>query len=480
MRDIGFRLGWDDEQILTWHARQLIPEPPVPPATNGERIDAPLGAFAYRIDVQVDGDPTWHALTHVRSTAPLELDGIQLLPGGGVWEGELAVEVHPQQFDGVQPAIDLWLPAYLAQWDGGSVVLADELAAALYRTEDAIAGQLGRVYEPVGLPSPSLRYGRDYRFRCAWSTPPAAARSWATRPSATSRRAIEPTASCATSSPSRRGSPTSRSHVAVGDLITGPAQEALREAGWGWLDRRGHLFLRGKGIHIDADVSPDHRATAAPHKLISGVAAISWAAALLLSPDDPPSMREIARRVSISHSAIVTASKRLRAASLIRADGRPLVPELFWALAEEWHPRPVALAQEPPVGDAGAYRALGVNIDEDGPGWALAGTVGAVTWGAPMAIGSAYPPDFYVPSPTMLRQATRLLGHAPRFEDRACTVAVAPTPLVGTKRHDRNSGEWGHWRFAHGLFAALDLAQDRARGTEVLADWNPKDFTRVW
>ncbi|MCC6436820.1 MAG: hypothetical protein IT196_17435 [Acidimicrobiales bacterium] len=31
-------------------------------------------------------------------------------------------------------------------------------------------------------------------------------------------------------------------------------------------------------------------------------------------------------------------------------------------------------------------------------------------------------------------------------------------------------------RFAHGLFAALDLAQDRARGTEILADWEPKDF----
>jgi hypothetical protein len=42
------------------------------------------------------------------------------------------------------------------------------------------------------------------------------------------------------------------------------------------------------------------------------------------------------------------------------------------------------------------------------------------------------------------------------------------------------ASEWGHWRFAHGLFAALDLAQDQARGAEILEDWNPKDFTRVW
>lgn len=268
--------------------------------------------------------------------------------------------------------------------------------------------------------------------------------------------------------------------VAVGDLITDAAQRALREAGWGWLDRRGHFVLRATGVQIDADVPADARPTLnASPKRMSGIAAISWAAALLLAPEDPPSMREVARRVSISHSAIVAASKHFKAASLIRADGRPLVPELFWALAEVWHPNTIALAQLPPVGDD-TYGALGVDLDGDEPGWAVAGSVGAVTWGAPVVIGSAYPPDFYVPSAVELRQATLRLGEAPRFEDRACTVSVAPTPLVCTERFDRHSREWGHWRFAHGLFAALDLAQDQARGAEILADWNPDDFTRVW
>ena len=59
-------------------------------------------------------------------------------------------------------------------------------------------------------------------------------------------------------------------------------------------------------------------------------------------------------------------------------------------------------------------------------------------------------------------------------------VAVAPTPLVGGERFGRTSEDWGRWRFAHGLFAALDLAQDRARSTEVLAGWEPKEFARVW
>lgn len=273
---------------------------------------------------------------------------------------------------------------------------------------------------------------------------------------------------------------TTVAHVAVGDLVTAAAQQTLRDAGWGWLDRRGHLVLRGKGVHIDADVPPDARPTAAPRSPISGVAAISWAAALLLSPNDPPSMRSVARTVSISHSAIVAASKRLRDASLIRSDGRPLVPDLFWTLADEWRPTHVALAEEPPVNDAAIYGDLDVNLDGDGPGWAVGGTVGAAAWGAPTVIGSAYPPDFYVPSPSVLRQATLRLGEASRFEDRKCTVALAPTPLVWTERYTRESNVWGHWRFAHGLFAALDLAQDRSRGTEILAGWNPEDFTRVW
>ncbi len=261
-------------------------------------------------------------------------------------------------------------------------------------------------------------------------------------------------------------------YVAVGDLITSAAQEALSEAGWGWLDRRGHIVLRAKGVHIDSDVPADERpSTGTPTKAISGTASVSWAAALLMSPEDPPSMREVARRVSLSHSAIVAAAKKLKAASVVRSDGRPLVPELFWALADEWRPRHVALAELPP--------ADGADPDHE-PGWVVAGTVGAAAWGAPVVIGKAYPPDFYVSTTAELRQATLRLGEASRFEDRACTVAVAPTPLVWAEGFARQSTEWAGLSFAHGLFAALDLAQDRARGTEILADWEPKDFTRVW
>ena len=174
------------------------------------------------------------------------------------------------------------------------------------------------------------------------------------------------------------------------------------------------------------------------------------------------------------------ASKRLRESSLVRSDGRPLLPELFWALADVWKPQPVPLAELPPIGKSSLYGALGVNLDEPGPGWAVAGTLGAAAWGARVVVRSTYPPDFYVPSASELRQATLRLGEARRSEERACTVAVAPTPLVCGERFDREVDEWGHWRFAHGLFSALDLAQDQGRGAEILDDWEPKDFRRVW
>ena len=101
------------------------------------------------------------------SKAPLALGAIALGdPPDRRWEGELGVEVHPQQIDGDQAAGQFWLPAYLAQWNGRSLVLPDEDAAAIFQTENAEgkAGSLGRMYDPVGLEAIPLLYGRTYEF----------------------------------------------------------------------------------------------------------------------------------------------------------------------------------------------------------------------------------------------------------------------------------------------------------------------------
>lgn len=171
LTDVGIRLGWDDEQILIWQNRQLKADPTVPKiGGKPQRLDAPLGVFGYRVDARVhdDPDPQWHTLVRVRSKAPLTLGGIPLGdPPAARWEGELGIEVHPLQLDGDQAAGQFWLPAYLAQWNGTSLVLPDEDAAAIYQTENAAgqAANLGRMYDPMGLGSIPLRYSRTYDLR---------------------------------------------------------------------------------------------------------------------------------------------------------------------------------------------------------------------------------------------------------------------------------------------------------------------------
>ena len=48
-KEVGIRLGWDDEQILIWYMRQLMEDSSIGPK---QRIDSPIGVFGYRIDVR--------------------------------------------------------------------------------------------------------------------------------------------------------------------------------------------------------------------------------------------------------------------------------------------------------------------------------------------------------------------------------------------------------------------------------------------
>ncbi|MEK6372541.1 MAG: hypothetical protein AABO58_07565 [Acidobacteriota bacterium] len=169
LSDVGIRLGWDDEQILIWQNRQLKEDPTVPMKLGKpQRLDAPMGVFSYRIDARRHRDADWKSLVHVRSRAPLVLGDFALGdPSNRPFLGELGVEVHPQQLDGNQATGQFWLPAYMAHWNGRSMVLPDEDAAEIFRTENADGqrADLGRMYTSVGLDAIPLRYGRTYDLR---------------------------------------------------------------------------------------------------------------------------------------------------------------------------------------------------------------------------------------------------------------------------------------------------------------------------
>jgi hypothetical protein len=274
--------------------------------------------------------------------------------------------------------------------------------------------------------------------------------------------------------------------VVVADQLSEKARAALREGGWGYLDRRGMLWLRGCGLFINDTFLPGfvRRRELAGGPIRGGVAQ-GVALYLLIRPDQTKAaVRTIAAAVGASPSTVHDALRSLRDNALITADNSPLVPELFNALSEVWRPERVAVAREPNPSDQG----LGLGLhDKDDPskiaeqGWALSGDVGAAALGAPIVVGSAAAPDFYVPTSALLGRAVRRLGES-QFRDRGASLAAAPSPLVTRIRRtaDSTGTPWRQWPIAHPVVLALDLAQDLARGREILSDWNPEGATRVW
>ena len=177
VKDVGIRLGWDDEQILIWYMRQMMADPL---SATGDRLDAPLGVFGYAIDVReavAQGQPNpWVSLNRVKSRQPLALGTTILGPFGD----DLPYQVYPSQLDGDKNK-SYWLPMYFANWNGMSMVLPDNDAAEIYRNTDqdvkkqpidrtAITGPVKNdstttVYEAVGLDDDLLQYGGQYEFR---------------------------------------------------------------------------------------------------------------------------------------------------------------------------------------------------------------------------------------------------------------------------------------------------------------------------
>ena len=248
--------------------------------------------------------------------------------------------------------------------------------------------------------------------------------------------------------------------VLVADRVTADARDRLTEAGWGWFDRRGSLRVRGPGVLIDTNVPAAVRPGQAPDDPIRGRAGIAIAYRLLTHPSKP--MSTTRSGLGFAPSTISDALKRLRSAGVVDSDGLPVIPELFWVLAERWAPERTWLSEEP---DA---------TTPDTAGWCVSGTVAAAELGAPIVSAGATP-DLYVPGPVVVTIAARRYGVARDASVAVASVAVAPAREVTDEAlppvHQA-------WRLAHPVAVALDLAQDRARGREILDDWSPPE--RVW
>lgn len=269
--------------------------------------------------------------------------------------------------------------------------------------------------------------------------------------------------------------------LVVADRIAADAKRTLREAGVNYLDRRGEVRIMAPPLIIDTVVEPTLPKTGGFGNSLDSQVAKEVAICCLLTPDEPHRVRQTARLIDRAPSAVSSAMTGLRDDGLLTASGEPLIPDLFHELATVWKRRAVALAALPSLRAQDSQRlGLGLDEPEHTLGWALTDTRAAASWGMPILARGDYPPDFYVPSDSVVRAARLLLGDAVDPAVRACTVAVAPVRLVCLRRLDHFQRSKERWPVANHIVVALDIAQDQARGLEAVQQWKPEGIVRAW
>lgn len=265
--------------------------------------------------------------------------------------------------------------------------------------------------------------------------------------------------------------------VLVADQLDPGVRRALKDAGWGWLARTGHLRLMAGAVQIDRAVpgllGPDP-SPVDPLGRPTGMAV----ALELLHAEQVPSVRALARAADVSVAAAHATIAELRTVGLV-AERQVRHPELFWAVADRWHLRWFALAR-PPSTDVPAPIKTLVRMECDDvvlPGWAQVGDRVAQALGVRLAGEDG--PRFYLPDRRALSWTLRTFGEAVDAQAASGFVAVPPTSHATAQR---SPGEDG-WPAARPVVVALALASDGSpRSRELLAGWDrlPEGLARVW
>ena len=262
--------------------------------------------------------------------------------------------------------------------------------------------------------------------------------------------------------------------LVVADKITADGRTTLTDAGWSWLDRRGRLHLRGPAVRVDVDVDvPREKGAVGSGQTgptITGRGGINVAYWLCAHPAEALSPTRSAPQLGLAPSTISTAVHRLADASLMNDDGTGLFPELFWELAGAWRADRAWLNTAPDP-------AVHLPADPFAVTWRRTGSAAAAVYGAPIVTSEGGPVELYVPGPVAISAALRRYGAA-QPGTGAAVLAVAPaTPVTAGTGGDHVPVIDG-WPAAPILAVALDLAQDRARGREILTEWRVTDA--VW
>lgn len=262
--------------------------------------------------------------------------------------------------------------------------------------------------------------------------------------------------------------------VWVAERIAAEAKKTFREQGINFFDLRGEIRIVERPLFIDTKIDVEEPYPPARSGPLDSQVAKETAIACLLTPDQPHGVRETARLIGRSPGAVSTAMAKLERVGLLTSRAEPLVPDLFHELAIVWRRRPLALAKLPEP----SLELL--KLGSESSGWTLTDTVAAQSWGIPVVAPGGFPPDFYVPDRAALRLAASQFGEATSPDYRACTIAVAPVRFVCRHQFDHSDTSGIEWPVANHIVVALDLAQDKARGLEMLEQWEPEGIVRAW
>ncbi|KAF4335139.1 hypothetical protein FBEOM_11017, partial [Fusarium beomiforme] len=153
-KDLGIRLGWDDEQVTIWADRQIDP-------SKAAYDNFPLGIHGYRVDVHDVSSSKWFSLATVKGDF-----GIGDAAFGHI-TSELGVEVHPATPMDVVEDRSYWMPMYFTNWAQISLVGMDETSMKLLGRYKPPPGVIPPKFPQLGVIDPALqlRYGRKYQFR---------------------------------------------------------------------------------------------------------------------------------------------------------------------------------------------------------------------------------------------------------------------------------------------------------------------------
>jgi DNA-binding MarR family transcriptional regulator len=244
----------------------------------------------------------------------------------------------------------------------------------------------------------------------------------------------------------------------VSDRVSEAGRAVLRDAGWGWLDRRGDLRLWSPGIRIEATVPGQRTPRTKPLNMWTPVG-LEIALAAMIEPEQTVTARKLAPKIGRSAGAIHELLGRFIEQGLIgKNTHKALMPDLFWEASAHW-PDEGWLAVAATVDQIGTLLGASqvVRVDE------RAATMG----GAKITAAGNLAARMYLTSPTALRKVRSLVD---REQPTRSWVRLAPvTWLPDNENYPPTDTQ--PWRVAHRVVCALRLAADPARGQEIVEAW---------